>query len=196
MYVLGYERVDQELQVLDVILRKEEEKYKLILPKMPEGSIKSSELSFIDIDKFRENPEDKEKVKIDMYKINSEGRKYLLAKLSGMRRNVVFRLVKAQEGDLIVRFHVHSITMGYERSGEVPNVFINEDGKMELEQERMVRNYYKNVTAEQVTPVGNNEFDEWDTLKEQIEDGLNKDIIKEAGDCEIGLAVVMESKNL
>src|SRR5699024_12637197 len=103
---------------------------------MHEGSIKSSELSFIDIDKFRENKEDKEKVKIDMYKINSEGRKYLLAKLSGMRRNVVFRLVKAQEGDLIVRFYVHSITMGYERSGEIPNVIIKRSEERRVGKER------------------------------------------------------------
>lgn len=196
MFVLGYERVDQDLQVLDVLLRKKEDGYKLVLPQLPGGNINSDELSFIGIDQFRKNPESKEKVRIDLFKINSEGRKYILAKLSEMRRNVVFRLIEAQEDDFIVRCHINSITTGYEHSGEVPKVVVKENGKMDLEEERMIRHFYKKVSVQQVTPLIGGDFEDWDTLREQVDNGLNADIIKEAGDSEIGLAVITEKDNV
>lgn len=195
-YVLGYERIVEDEHVIDVMLEKREGKYELIVPTEPKERVSSNDLVFIGVQNFKENGYENEKSEVKTYRIKSDDRPYILLTLSDTRRNVVFRCVKGSSDGIIARMTVTPIILGYEKTDKIPDVFYNSEGNMEVEAEEYRKQYIKDVKAIQATYLDGREFNELEELNEQIKNGLNRDIVKETGDAEIGLAVVSETKKM
>lgn len=196
LLVLGFERLQKNTFVLDVLLRKEEGKYRLVLPELDGSTLDVREMDFIDVESYKEKGYENEKVDFSFYKINSEGRIYGVMDLSKVRPNVMFRLVKEEKHDFIARVKIIPYVVGYEKNEEVPSVFKTEDGRLDVEYLEDVTLMKKVVNVEQVTGLSAEEFNDWDNLREQVKEGLNLELIKEAGDCEIALAAIKEGKKL
>jgi len=195
-YVLGYERIVEDEHVIDVMLEKRDGKYELILPTEPKEKVRSSDLVFIGVQNFKEKGYENEKSAVKTYRIKSDDRPYILLTLSDTRKNVVFRCVKGSSNGIIARVVITPIVLGYKESDKVPNVFYRSDGRMELETEEYRKQFIKDVKVIKATYLDGREFTEVEEINEQVKNGLNRDIVKEAGDAEIGLAVVTETKKL
>lgn len=196
MKVLGFERENKYRYVMDVLLSDKEEELKLIIPEMPEENTSSSELDFVDIESYKKEECLGEKVGIKLYKMNSDGRRYIAVKPTKVRDNVVFRVVDGKDADYVARVVMELVVIERRRSDAIPKVFITEEDGMFVESERFDERYTRLVRFAGVTPLTEGSCLDAEGLNDKLDKKLKESIIKEVGDCEISLSVIEESVNL
>lgn len=193
--LLGYEKVDNYNQVIDILVRKTGEGYELIQPKDAIKEVSEQSVEFQGDEYYRKDLQVK-KGNVKKYMMNSDGREYMVTKLSNMRDDVIFRMFHIEDasktGDFyILRVHQKDVVEEVIKDTENPKVFYNDEGNMELEEhynEQIRRELSINTATSLRTETRSQEVSE---DKENIltEDMIGK-IIKEVGDSEISLAVI------
>lgn len=190
-FVLGYEKVGKYQHILDVLVREVDGEFKVVLPRVPKKLPTRSELNFIDVWYFRDAT--REDGKATPVKINSDGREYLVLKLDVIRENAIYRLIPydVTGREYIARVLVTEVVRSVKRDTEVQEVFYNEEGDLDL-QLNYVEEIKREVSILGVTDVEDmRESKNIKTMMERdLDKGLINELIKEAGDSEIALAVI------
>lgn len=174
-----------------MLIREEDGDFKIILPEVPRKMPTREELNFIDVWFYKDTWENNGKVVPK--KMNSDGREYIVLEMDVLRDTSIFRIVPYNTKDnvYIARVHVKEVVQSVKRDTGVQNVFYNDEGDLDL-QENYVENRKREVSILGVTDVEVMYQSEviQKMMERDLEKGLINELIKEAGDCEIALAVI------
>lgn len=190
--VIGYEKLNKYNQVNDIVLKREEGKYKVVQPRKPNENINLAASSFIDFDHYREKGKDGD-VQLRPFIVDSDGREYVAMGVTKTKPRTIFRLLDLEPNEeyYLIRVHEENKVLRVEKSTEVPQLFRNEEGHLEMEEPRDIEHMEKVVNILTLTSLeGEYKPLYLEELKKQLpESDLLREIVKETGNTEIALAV-------
>lgn len=136
--MLGYERVNEETHRLDFLLEEVAEgDYKMIVPTMPDRNVGMEDAVFVSMDYYQR--EKKENIDVQFVQVTSENEDdFLIANLDNTKENVIFRVTDVDTDNriFIVRMDVIEVVTERVKIDEVPMLYYNEEGNLELEEPR------------------------------------------------------------
>jgi|SRR5690625_115306 len=204
--VLGYEKISEERHVMDVFIEETEDGgYKIIPPNMPQDDMDLGETVFISLESYRKEETrgsgDGLEVKFVQVNNKEESIEYLAASLSGVRDDVLFRVVDIKTDNRVfgARLIIDDFIIDREQVNDVPDLFYNSEGRLEME-DPVYRNITKAHVEVEAFQCFNKELTEEETLEIAgkykdllLEEKLREKIRDEAKSYEIGIHLTRET---